>query len=77
LRVAKDISVVGFDDLPMASQVYPPLTTVRQPMSLMGETAVELLIAMLQGHKPHLLKRELATELIIRESTARVSPYKG
>jgi LacI family transcriptional regulator len=69
LRVGEDISVVGFDDIPMAAKVYPALTTVRQPMKEMGETAIELLIALLQGRKPLALQRELATELIVREST--------
>jgi LacI family transcriptional regulator len=73
LRVATDVSVAGFDDIPMASQVYPRLTTVRQPMGAMGEAAVELLVTMLQGRTPIALRRELATELIIRESTARAS----
>ena len=69
LRVGEDISVVGFDDTPMASKVYPALTTVRQPMAEMGRTAIELLVTLLQGQKPFSLQRELATELIVREST--------
>jgi LacI family transcriptional regulator len=69
LRVGKDISVVGFDDIPMAAKVYPALTTVRQPMREMGESAMELLITLLQGQKPLALQRELATELIVRDST--------
>ncbi|MBX3083874.1 MAG: LacI family DNA-binding transcriptional regulator [Anaerolineae bacterium] len=71
LRVGHDVSVIGFDDIPMASQVYPTLTTVRQPMAEMGEAAVDLLITLLRGHTPLTLQRELSTELIIRESTAR------
>jgi LacI family transcriptional regulator len=69
LHVGEDISVVGFDDIPMASQVYPPLTTVRQPMAAMGETAVELLVALLEDRKPMSLIKELPTELIVRQST--------
>jgi LacI family transcriptional regulator len=71
LRIGSDISVVGFDDIPMASQVYPPLTTVRQPMAQMGEEALDLLVTLLQGRTPRALRRELTTELIIRESTGR------
>ena len=44
IRVPKDVSVVGFDDISMSSYVYPPLTTVHQPLAEMGEGAVELLI---------------------------------
>jgi LacI family transcriptional regulator len=73
LHVGEDISVVGFDDIPMASQVYPALTTVRQPMAEMGESAVDLLVTLLEDRKPMSLQRELATELIVRESTAPVN----
>jgi len=72
LSVGQDISVVGFDDIMMASQTYPPLTTVRQPMRAMGETALELLVMLLGGHSGLTVRRELPTELIIRESTGRV-----
>jgi LacI family transcriptional regulator len=71
LRVGDDVSVVGFDDIPMASQVHPRLTTVRQPMAEMGEAAVDLLTTLLRGHTPLTLQRELSTELVIRESTGR------
>jgi LacI family transcriptional regulator len=71
LRVGDDVSVVGFDDIPMASQVHPPLTTVRQPMAQMGENALDLLVTLIEDRTPISLRRELATELIVRESTAR------
>ncbi len=74
LRVGRDVSVVGFDDVPMASSVYPRLTSVRQPMAGMGAAALELLVLILEGRKPMGLQRELATELVIRESTGRVNP---
>jgi LacI family transcriptional regulator len=74
LTVGKDISIVGFDDIYMASQAYPPLTTVRQPLAEMGETAVELLVTLLQGQTILTLRRELPTELIVRESTGRILP---
>jgi LacI family transcriptional regulator len=71
LAIGKDISIVGFDDIIMASQTYPPLTTVRQPMADMGETALELLVTLLEGRTPLTTRRELPTELIIRQSTGR------
>jgi LacI family transcriptional regulator len=74
LAIGRDISVVGFDDVPMASQTYPALTTVRQPMAAMGETALELLVTLLEGRTALSTRRELPTELIIRESTGRVQP---
>jgi LacI family transcriptional regulator len=72
LRVGLDISVVGFDDSPAASEVYPKLTTVRQPMAEMGKVAVELLIGMIEGKSTVSSRRELPTELIVRDSTGRV-----
>lgn len=72
LIVGRDLSIVGFDDIFMASQVYPPLTTIRQPMADMGADAFELLVALVQGRKVLTMRRELPTELIIRESTGRV-----
>jgi LacI family transcriptional regulator len=71
LTIGQDISIVGFDDIYMASQVYPPLTTVRQPMAAMGETAVDMLVTQLQGRTVLNPRRELTTELIIRQSTGR------
>ena len=73
LRVGEDVSVIGFDDIPMASSVYPALTTIRQPMIRMGETAVELLVALLEDRAPINLHREFGTELVIRQSTGKPS----
>lgn len=71
LGIGRDLSIVGFDDIPMASQVYPPLTTIRQPMAAMGEAALEMLITVLQRRTVLNPRRELPTELIIRQSTGR------
>lgn len=72
LRIGEDVSVIGFDDIPMAASVHPPLTTVRQPMIQMGETAVELLVSLLEGHPPLSVWREFSTELIVRGSTGKM-----
>jgi DNA-binding LacI/PurR family transcriptional regulator len=69
LRVPEDISVVGFDDLLIASYTQPPLTTIRQPKRLMGRLAGETLLNLLAGTRPP-DTRTLPTELIVRESTA-------
>lgn len=69
LRVPEDISVVGFDDLLIASYTQPPLTTIRQPKRLMGQLAGETLFNLLAGTRPPDTRR-LPTELIVRESTA-------
>jgi LacI family transcriptional regulator len=69
-RIPEDLSVVGFDDLPISRWFSPPLTTVRQPLAEMGRTAAEMLSAMIDGREPHGRQVELATELVVRSSTA-------
>jgi LacI family transcriptional regulator len=69
-RIPDDLSVVGFDDLPMSRWFSPPLTTVRQPLAEMGRIAVEMLLKMIDGREPHGRQVELATELVVRSSTA-------
>ncbi|HEU0100375.1 MAG TPA: LacI family DNA-binding transcriptional regulator [Allosphingosinicella sp.] len=73
LVVPGDLSVVGFDDTALATSVWPELTTVKQPISAMAETAVELLLADLRvrraGSPRRLIKRTLEHALIIRESS--------
>lgn len=70
LRVPHDISVLGFDDIPMSSQIHPALTTVRQPLHQMGASAVQLLASMIAGVQPVAGRIHLPTELILRASTA-------
>ena len=70
LRIPQDLSVVGFDDLPAARWVSPPLTTVRQPLADMGRVAAEMLGSLIGGVPLRSQRVELATELIVRESTA-------
>jgi len=74
LQVGQDVSVIGFDDSPMAAQVYPPLTTVRFPMVETGEEAVEILVNVLQGRQLRTTNPVLPTALIIRSSTGRIPP---
>ena len=70
LRVPEDLSVVGFDDLPLARWVGPPLTTVRQPLTEMAEVAARLVIDLARGNKPTTPRVDLATSLVVRSSTA-------
>jgi len=69
LQVPQDISLVGFDDLFLASYVQPPLTTVRQPMHRMGMLAMESLLRVMAGETAGETIR-VSAELIVRESTA-------
>ncbi|MGW6022850.1 LacI family DNA-binding transcriptional regulator [Streptomyces sp. NPDC055214] len=70
LRVPEDLSVVGFDDLPEVSWSAPPLTTVRQPLSDMGKLAARTVLRLALGEEPASPRIELATELVVRASTA-------
>jgi LacI family transcriptional regulator len=70
LRVPQDLSVVGFDDLSISRWAAPPLTTVRQPMAAMGQVACQTLVRLADGESLTSTRVELATELIVRESTA-------
>ncbi|WP_061961759.1 LacI family DNA-binding transcriptional regulator [Demequina flava] len=70
IRVPSELSVVGFDDSMQAISAAPHLTTVRQPFDEIGATAARLLLQSI-GNEPLSSKRlELATELIVRDSTA-------
>jgi LacI family transcriptional regulator len=72
VRVPRQVSLVGFDDVPMAEFVSPPLTTVRQPAFDKGARAAELLLQCLgDGKQPQSHVLDLA--LVVRRSTARVT----
>ncbi|MCE1255440.1 MAG: LacI family transcriptional regulator [Anaerolineae bacterium] len=68
LKVPEDISIIGFDDIPLALRTIPPLTTVRQPVSEMGAAAVDMLINMIDHPSAEAHRTILPTELVIRSS---------
>jgi DNA-binding LacI/PurR family transcriptional regulator len=70
LRVPQDLSVVGFDDLPVAALVDPALTTVHRPLAEMAAAAAEMALTLGRGEVPAQLGVEVATTLTVRESTA-------
>ncbi len=76
LCVPADISIVGFDDLPIAQYTTPRLTTVRVPASDMGRRAAEALLHSMRAGEQDIYV-ELPTELIVRESTAREGMGSG
>ena len=70
LDVPRQLSIVGFDDLPMASRVWPNLTTVRLPIRDMGRMAAEKLTATSRGLDPaKLTQPEVSPSLVVRESS--------
>jgi LacI family transcriptional regulator len=70
LRVPADLSVVGFDNIPESALSNPALTTVEQPIRLMGCRAVEMLIELIRGHALEETHLTLDTRLLVRQSTA-------
>lgn len=52
LRVPHDLSLVGFDDLPHSAFVVPPLTSVRQPLDVLGRDAAAAVVALIEGRRP-------------------------
>lgn len=69
LRVPEDLSIVGFDDTPMASRIWPQMTTVKLPIREMGREAARRLLDQLGGHSTRLTK-EFIPEIVVRRSTA-------
>ncbi|MEP6985438.1 MAG: LacI family DNA-binding transcriptional regulator [Chloroflexota bacterium] len=69
LRVPDDVAIVGFDDLDVAIQSDPPLTTIRHSVQRVGEVAAQLLIDLIEGkvQPPHHIV--LPTELVVRQSS--------
>lgn len=70
LDVPRDLSVVGYDDLPLTAWIGPALTTVHQPLLDMATTATTMVLELAGGADQPPRRVELATELVVRESTA-------
>jgi DNA-binding LacI/PurR family transcriptional regulator len=70
LTVGRDLSVVGFDDAPVAGYLRPALTSLRQPIREVGETAVRMLVDLVRGEEPSPCQVLLKPCLIVRDSTA-------
>jgi LacI family transcriptional regulator len=68
LHVPEDISVVGIDDISIASFSIPPLTTVRQPLEKMGRIAAQTLLDMIEGRVAFVPEIAVEPELISRRS---------
>ena len=69
LTIPDDIAILGFDDIPSATLVYPALTTIRQSQRRMGQHAAEILLERIRGQAPsHGRSISMPYELVIRES---------
>jgi LacI family transcriptional regulator len=74
LAAETGVSIAGFDDIDLAQATRPLLTTVRQPLQEMGRLAVSLLIRLMERQRLDALHVELATELVVRDSTGPAPP---
>ncbi len=72
VRVPRDVSVVGFDDIHFAQSCIPALTTIRQPRAAMGASAMRLLLSIIAGEAAASVR--LPYELVLRDSTAALIP---
>jgi LacI family transcriptional regulator len=70
IRIPDEISIAGFDDLDMSSQIKPALTTIHVPSAEMGEDAAEYLVAQIR-QEPLAPPVEMGTRLMVRETTAK------
>ena len=75
IRVPEDLSVVGYDDLQLAQWSSPALTTVHQPLTRMAEEAARLVVRMSEEQLESIPRVDLATRLVVRDSTA--APVAG
>jgi len=75
LKVPDDISVMGFDDIREAAYQSPALTTIRQPLREIGETAARTLVDRIEGRRNAVAEIAVEPTLVVRESTAKVPIY--
>jgi LacI family transcriptional regulator len=73
LKIPDDISVVGFDDIPLVSHIFPSLTTVHQPIDLIAAKAVEFLLERINHPETQPKNITLETNLVNRESCRRIA----
>jgi LacI family transcriptional regulator len=73
LSVPEDVSVIGFDDIRVASFSHPRLTTIRQPLSNMGRIAAQCVLNQLNGSERFRRQITVEPELVVRESTRAVN----
>lgn len=79
LSVPQDISIIGFDNIELAEEISPPLTTIAQPISELATSSVELLISRMQGNSmhPETQRRVLSAWLVKRDSCAPAKESLG
>ncbi|MGI8790841.1 MAG: LacI family DNA-binding transcriptional regulator [Actinomycetota bacterium] len=69
-KVPSDLSVIAYDDMPLADYLRPPLTTIRMPLAELGAAAVEALVSQLAGDEPRDVTVAEKPQVVVRSSTA-------
>jgi len=72
VSVPDNLSIIGFDDVDMATYTLPPLTTIRQPRFELGQRAMQMMLDLLADQKPE--NQIVPGELVVRQTTARLWP---
>lgn len=72
-KVPDDISVIGFDNIPVAKYITPPLTTIAQPTAEIGSACATILLDLIEDKEPEKSRILLPHQLLIRESTRRLT----
>ena len=72
IDIPDQLSIIGFDDSPTAQQVWPSMSTVKQPVEEMAMHAAKLLITQFDGLTEKTVSKEFKSEIIIRESLHRL-----
>ncbi|HTM15326.1 MAG TPA: LacI family DNA-binding transcriptional regulator [Terracidiphilus sp.] len=77
LRIPKDVSVLGFDDILSAATHHPPLTTIHQPLRSMGQVAATTLLSLIRDDIPHPRPEAITVypKLVVRKSTGHLGQY--
>lgn len=70
LRIPEDLSVVGYDDIPLSQWISPQLTTIHQPLATMGQEAALMAVRLSRGQRLATTRMDLSTTLVVRASTA-------
>ncbi|MGG1552765.1 LacI family DNA-binding transcriptional regulator [Paenibacillus ferrarius] len=73
LKIPEDLSIIGYDDLKFARMVHPPLTTIHQPLTLMGRMASEKLIALIED-KGSQVSSSIVSHHLVERQTVRSKP---
>ncbi len=76
IRVPEELSVAGFDDFSISEKIWPPLTTVHQPVDEIAEQAIELLIGLMNNKPQEILQKKVPATLVLRNSTSFCNQFE-